>query len=160
MNAPASSAASARNRAVAYWATTAIIAAELAVGGAWDILRIDYVREIVERQLGYPEYFLVIMGIWKVPGAVVLLVPRCPRLKEWAYAGAVFTTPARPPPTWPWVTARASWARPSSPSSRSLLGRCVPRPAATSPPAQGPRSSFARRSRRDDDSLRDLAGGR
>jgi DoxX-like family len=91
MNAPASSAASARNRAVAYWATTAIIAAELAVGGAWDILRIDYVREIVERQLGYPEYFLVIMGIWKVPGAVVLLVPRCPRLKEWAYAGAVFT---------------------------------------------------------------------
>jgi DoxX-like family len=91
MNATANSAASARNRAVAYWVTTVIIAAELAVGGAWDILRTDYAREIVEQQLGYPEYFLVIMGVWKVPGAVALLVPRRPRLKEWAYAGAVFT---------------------------------------------------------------------
>jgi hypothetical protein len=80
-----------RSRAVAYWATTAIIAAELAVGGAWDILRIDYVREVLERQLGYPTYFAVIIGVWKVPGAVVLLAPRLPRLKEWAYAGAVFT---------------------------------------------------------------------
>jgi uncharacterized membrane protein YphA (DoxX/SURF4 family) len=91
MNASASSEAATRNRAIAYWVTTVLIAAELAVGGLWDILRTDYVREIVERQLGYPEYFLVIIGIWKVPGAVVLLVPRCPRLKEWAYAGAVFT---------------------------------------------------------------------
>jgi hypothetical protein len=59
MNAPASSAASARNRAVAYWATTAIIAAELAVGGAWDSLRTDYVREIVERFEGVPDAWLV-----------------------------------------------------------------------------------------------------
>jgi uncharacterized membrane protein YphA (DoxX/SURF4 family) len=40
--------------------------------------------------LGYPAYFLVILGVWKVLGAVALLVPRFPRLKEWAYAGAVF----------------------------------------------------------------------
>ena len=29
------------------------------------------------------------MGVWKVPGAVALLIPRFPRLQEWAYAGAV-----------------------------------------------------------------------
>jgi phage-related minor tail protein len=29
------------------------------------------------------------MGIWKIPGAVALLMPRFPRLKEWVYAGAV-----------------------------------------------------------------------
>ena len=29
------------------------------------------------------------MGVWKVPGAVALLIPRFPRLREWAYAGAV-----------------------------------------------------------------------
>ena len=29
------------------------------------------------------------MGVWKVPGAVTLLIPRFPRLREWAYAGAV-----------------------------------------------------------------------
>jgi len=82
---------SSRSRTIAYWVTTVIIAAELAVGGVWDILRIEYVREVLEQQLGYPAYFSVIMGVWKVPGAVALLVPRFPRLKEWAYAGAVFT---------------------------------------------------------------------
>jgi len=56
----------------------------------WDILQIAYVREVI-LHLGYPSYFLLIMGLWKVPGAVVLLVPRLPRLKEWAYAGAFFT---------------------------------------------------------------------
>jgi hypothetical protein len=39
-----SSAVPSRSRAVPYWATTAIIAAELAVGGVWDILRVEYVR--------------------------------------------------------------------------------------------------------------------
>ncbi len=41
--------------------------------------------------LGYPSYFLVLLGTWKVLGAVALLVPGRPLLKEWAYAGAFFT---------------------------------------------------------------------
>jgi uncharacterized membrane protein YphA (DoxX/SURF4 family) len=82
---------SSRSRTIAYWVTTVIIAAELAVGGVWDILQIEYIREILEQQLGYPAYFSIIVGVWKVPGVVALLVPRFPRLKEWAYAGAVFT---------------------------------------------------------------------
>jgi hypothetical protein len=41
--------------------------------------------------LGYPSYFLVLLGTWKVLGAVALLVPRRALLKEWAYAGAFFT---------------------------------------------------------------------
>ena len=80
-----------RTRTVAYWATTVVIAAELAVGGVWDILRIPYVREVLEQRLRYPAYFSVIIGVWKVPGAAALLVPGVPRLKDWAYAGAVFT---------------------------------------------------------------------
>ncbi len=79
-----------QRRIVAYWVATVLVAAELGVGGVWDLLRIPYVRGVIE-QLGYPTYFLVILGVWKVPGAVALLVPRFPRLKEWAYAGAVFT---------------------------------------------------------------------
>jgi hypothetical protein len=82
---------SSRNRSVAYWATTVIIGWELAFGGAWDILRIPYVFGLVIQNLGYPEYFLVILGVWKVLGAVTLLVPGFPRLKEWAYAGAFFS---------------------------------------------------------------------
>jgi uncharacterized membrane protein YphA (DoxX/SURF4 family) len=77
--------------AVAYWIATLIIALELAAGGVWDILRIAYVHDLVVEHLGYPAYFLVILGVWKIPGAVALLVPRFPRLTEWAYAGAFFT---------------------------------------------------------------------
>jgi len=76
---------------IAYWVSTAIIAFELAAGGVWDILLIPYVHDLVVDQLGYPAYLLVIIGVWKVPGALVLLVPRYPRLKEWVYAGAFFT---------------------------------------------------------------------
>lgn len=77
-----------RGGAIIFWVATVSVAAELAVGGVWDLLRIDYVRDVVEH-LGYPTYLLTIMGIWKVPGAVVMLLPRFSRLKEWVYAGAV-----------------------------------------------------------------------
>jgi hypothetical protein len=78
-----------RYRRIAYWLTTVLVAAELAVGGVWDIARIPYVRDVVV-QLGYPTYFLVLLGIWKILGAVVLLAPRTGLCKEWAYAGAFF----------------------------------------------------------------------
>src|SRR5882724_12983272 len=39
--------------------------------------------------LGYPVYFVSILGVWKVLGGVAVLAPRFPRLKEWAYAGIV-----------------------------------------------------------------------
>ena len=42
------------------------------------------------RHLGYPVYFLTILGIWKIVGVVALLIPRFPLLKEWAYAGFFF----------------------------------------------------------------------
>ena len=85
----ASSAFRSRSHIVAYWVTTALVVSELALGGVWDILRVPQVRGLIER-LGYPSYFLVILGIWKLLGAVALAIPRFPRLKEWAYAGVIF----------------------------------------------------------------------
>jgi uncharacterized membrane protein YphA (DoxX/SURF4 family) len=79
-----------RYRRIVYWAATAVICWELLLGGVWDILRIPYVYDMVVADLGYPEYFLVILGVWKLLGGVTLLAPRFPRLKEWAYAGAFF----------------------------------------------------------------------
>src|SRR6516165_11761610 len=84
-----SSAFSSRSHIIAYWATTALVVSELALGGVWDILRAPQVRGLIER-LGYPQYLLVILGIWKLLGAVALVIPRFPRLKEWAYAGVLF----------------------------------------------------------------------
>ncbi len=40
------------------------------------------------RHLGYPEYFGVMLAVFKVLGSIVLIVPQIPaRIKEWAYAG-------------------------------------------------------------------------
>jgi uncharacterized membrane protein YphA (DoxX/SURF4 family) len=71
-----------QRRIIAYWFTTAIVAAEFAVGGVMDILRLPPFFTILEH-LGYPGYFSVILGVWKVLGAVAVLAPRFPRLKEW-----------------------------------------------------------------------------
>jgi len=80
---------SSRFQIIAYWVTTVLVVFELALGGVWDILRVPQVRDLFER-LGYPLYLLVILGIWKLLGAVALVIPRFPRLKEWAYAGVLF----------------------------------------------------------------------
>ena len=85
----ASSGFRSRRQIIAYWVTTALVVFELALGGVWDILRVPQARGLIER-LGYPPYFLIILGIWKLLGAVALVVPRFPRLKEWAYAGVLF----------------------------------------------------------------------
>jgi uncharacterized membrane protein YphA (DoxX/SURF4 family) len=83
-------------KAIGYWATTSFVALELLAGGLTDVV---HGREaLVAGQpvvafithLGYPVYVLTILGGWKLLGAVALLVPRFPRLKEWAYAGTFF----------------------------------------------------------------------
>jgi hypothetical protein len=79
-----------RLRSAGYWLATAAVAAELGLGGIWDIARLPFVRDLVTH-LGYPSYFLVLLGTWKVLAAAALIVPRRPLLKEWAYAGAFFT---------------------------------------------------------------------
>ena len=40
--------------------------------------------------LGYPVYFLTILGVWKLLGVVAILIPKFPLVKEWAYAGFFF----------------------------------------------------------------------
>lgn len=78
-----------RGARAAYWVSTVLVTAELGAGGMWDVLRTAQVRETVGH-LGYPSYFLVILGVWKLLGMAALLAPRFPLLKEWAYAGVVF----------------------------------------------------------------------
>ena len=43
------------------------------------------------RHLGYPDYFGLVLAVFKVLGSIILIVPKFPmRLKEWAYAGFTF----------------------------------------------------------------------
>lgn len=90
---------------IGYWVTTAAIAFEALAGGVTDLIRGpallfagDPIVPTLVR-LGYPVYLLTILGIWKLLGALALLVPRFPRLKEWAYAGTFFV----------YMGATASW---------------------------------------------------
>ena len=72
-----------------YWASTALVAFAMGTGGVADFMRIPDAVEGM-RVLGYPAYFLTIIGVWKVLGAIAILAPRFPLLKEWAYAGIFF----------------------------------------------------------------------
>jgi hypothetical protein len=73
----------------AYWLCTGIVALETAAGAQWDLSRNQFVRDVFTH-LGYPHYLLTIIGAWKIPAFIVLLLPKFPLVKEWAYAGLFF----------------------------------------------------------------------
>lgn len=61
----------------------------MAAGGIQQMLQIGGYNEIVS-SLGYPLYFLSILGTWKILGVIAILIPKYPLVKEWAYAGFFF----------------------------------------------------------------------
>lgn len=75
--------------ASAYWTFTIVAALFFAVPGAALLLRVPHFTDDMAK-LGYPAYFLTILGVWKLLGVIAILAPGLPRLKEWAYAGMVF----------------------------------------------------------------------
>jgi len=75
---------------VTYWTTTILVAFFIGGGGGAQIAQYLGKPHGVVPLLGYPMYFFGILGVWKVLGAIAILVPRFPRLKEWAYAGIFF----------------------------------------------------------------------
>ena len=89
MTNPASSTVPSRTRTMAYWGTTLVLATECVVGGVMGALRLLPFIGIVG-YLGYPAYFMTILGVWYVLAGAALLAPRFPQLKEWAYAGLIF----------------------------------------------------------------------
>ncbi len=73
----------------AYWIVTAIFAAFMVFSAVPDVLVLpDAVTMITG--LGYPTYLIPFLGVAKIVGAIVLLIPGFSRLKEWAYAGLFF----------------------------------------------------------------------
>jgi hypothetical protein len=70
----------------AYWAVTAVVAGECVIGGAMDLFRLAPFYPLLI-DLGYPAYLATILGVAKLLAGAIVLAPRLPRLKEWAYAG-------------------------------------------------------------------------
>lgn len=76
-------------RPIIYWIATAIIAFVFISGGAAGVARPPSVMQGM-LHLGYPPYFMLILGTWKFLGGVIILLPGTKLLKEWAYAGMLF----------------------------------------------------------------------
>lgn len=80
---------SAKGKHVGYWIVTSLLIIGIGANGFAQIFEAKFQIEGAIN-LGYPLYFLKILGTWKILGAIALLVPRYPLLKEWAYAGFFF----------------------------------------------------------------------
>lgn len=78
-----------RSKSIAYWTTTVLVAFFMS-GGVAQLMQYRANPHGVVPDLGYPMYFFAILGVWKILGAITILVPGFPRLKEWAYAGIFF----------------------------------------------------------------------
>ncbi|SHI43004.1 DoxX-like family protein [Tangfeifania diversioriginum] len=77
-----------RNKII-YWIATSFLSFGMVAGGVQQLLQIGGYVEIFT-QLGYPLYLMSILGFWKILGVAVILVPKFPLVKEWAYAGFFF----------------------------------------------------------------------
>jgi hypothetical protein len=78
-----------RNKII-YWISTIWLALGMLSTGIVQLFRVEKDIAFIIK-LGYPVYFLTILGIWKILGVVAVLVPKFPILKEWAYAGFFFS---------------------------------------------------------------------
>jgi len=74
---------------IIYWIATSLLAIGMLQSGIFALLRTKQWVDLVT-QLGYPVYFLTILGVWKILGVIAILIPRFKLIKEWAYAGFFF----------------------------------------------------------------------
>ena len=79
-----------KRKLIWYWIITVILSFCIFSGGLAQAMQ---VKGVVQgfKPLGYPVYFISLIGVWKVLGIIAILIPNFKLLKEWAYAGIFFT---------------------------------------------------------------------
>ena len=73
-----------------YWVVTIVFAVFMLFTAIPDVISSPDAVVFITA-LGYPLYFLTLIGIWKLLGVVAILLPKLPLLKEWTYAGFFFS---------------------------------------------------------------------
>jgi len=87
----------AKRNKIIYWISTIWLASGMLATGLLQLFKAKAEGAVAPpgvygiTHLGYPIYFLTILGVWKILGVAALLIPKFPLLKEWAYAGFFFT---------------------------------------------------------------------
>jgi hypothetical protein len=79
-----------KRKLVWYWIITAVLSFFIFSGGLAQAIQVKGVIQGF-KPLGYPTYFISLIGVWKVLGIIAILIPKFKLLKEWAYAGLFFT---------------------------------------------------------------------
>jgi len=75
---------------IIYWAGAIFMSLWFGASGFFELTKNPVVWDITQ-QLGYPPHFIYILGVFKIAGVLVLLLPnRLLRLKEWVFAGMFF----------------------------------------------------------------------
>ncbi|HKO77784.1 MAG TPA: DoxX family protein [Flavobacterium sp.] len=74
---------------IIYWISTALLSFGMLGSGISQLLHIKEMDELITH-VGYPLYFMYIIGVWKILGVIAILIPNFKLLKEWAYAGFFF----------------------------------------------------------------------
>ena len=72
---------------IIYWISTGLFAAFMLFSGVQNAISTNDSIKLMHDQLGYPLYFIPFIGIAKLIGAITLVIPGIPRIKEWAYTG-------------------------------------------------------------------------
>lgn len=72
---------------IAYWIVTILFAGFMLFSGIMNAIMEPNGVKLMHEVLGYPIYIIPFIGWAKVIGAIIILIPGFPRLKEWAYAG-------------------------------------------------------------------------
>jgi uncharacterized membrane protein YphA (DoxX/SURF4 family) len=73
-----------------YWIFTILFALIMLASAIPNIMMTKDSIDLIHTALGYPEYFIMFVGIVKVLGVIGILIPGYPRITEWAYAGLFF----------------------------------------------------------------------
>ena len=74
---------------IIYWVATIWLALGMVSTGIVQLIKMEEEVKMMT-DLGYPTYLMTILGVWKILGAIAILIPKFPLLKEWAYAGFFF----------------------------------------------------------------------
>lgn len=77
-----------RNKII-YWIATIWLSLGMVSTGIVQLIQMEDEAQKL-KALGYPMYFLTIIGVWKLLGVVAILIPKFPLVKEWAYSGFFF----------------------------------------------------------------------
>ena len=79
-----------KNANIVYWIVTGLFAAFMIFTAIPDIMLTADAKTFINA-LGYPDYFIIFIGVAKTLGGIAIVVPaNFPRIKEWAYAGLFY----------------------------------------------------------------------